>query len=172
MNEISLSDLGSLGEFVGAIAVIASLIYVAVQIKQNTNAARISSAQTHLELWNDVVSNFCQSPELASIYSRGLHGISGLTEPERVQFFAQFGLIFRYWESSYLLRHEQALDDKLWEGLKETMVDSLSYPGCKEWWERRRHWFYEEFREMVDEAILRKSGRAMYGEDIPLNGKS
>ncbi|NCF19582.1 MAG: hypothetical protein GWP63_15170 [Haliea sp.] len=170
MNTISLSELGSLGEFVGAIAVIGSLIYVAVQIKQNTNAVRISSAQAHLEVWNDVVSNFCQSPELARIYSRGLQGISELNTSERVQFFAQVGLIFRYYESSYLQRDEQALDDKLWKGLQETMIDTLYYKGCKEWWERRRHWFYEEFRELVDNIVSQNSGREMYGEDIPLGG--
>jgi len=169
MSAISLAELGNLGEFVGAIAVIGSLIYVAVQIQQNTKAVRISSAQAHLEVWNDVVSNFCQSSELASIYNRGLQGISELTPPERVQFFAQLGLIFRYYESSYLQREEQALDDKLWEGLQETMIDTLYYKGSKEWWERRRHWFYKEFKEMVDAIVIQNIGREMYGEDIPLN---
>ena len=164
MPEITISDLGSLGEFVGAIAVIASLIYVGAQIKQNTNAVRISTAQAHLDIWNDVVSNFCQSPELASIYSRGLSDVSILNESEKVQFFAQVGLIFRYYESSYLQRDEQALDERLWQGLNQTLIDTLFYPGVRQWWEVRRHWFYKDFQKLVDEIAASGGGRAMYGE--------
>ena len=165
MPEITISDLGSLGEFVGAIAVIASLIYVGAQIKQNTKAVRISTTQSHLEVWNDVVSNFCQSQELASIYSRGISDISILDEAEKVQFFAQLGLIFRYYESSYLQREIHALDDRLWEGLHETLKDTLFYPGARQWWYVRRHWFYKDFRAVVDEVAARGGGQAMYGEE-------
>jgi hypothetical protein len=164
MNEITIDQLGSLGEFVGAIAVVASLIYVAVQIKQNTNATRISTMQAHVDIWNDIASNFCRSSELASIFHEGLKGISTLNEGARVQFFAQLGLIFRYYESSHIEWGEGALDDRLWEGLKTTLVDQLSHPGAQQWWELRRHWFYADFQVLVDEVLANAGGRAMYGE--------
>jgi hypothetical protein len=43
---MTLSELGGLGELVGAIAVLASLIYVARQIRQNTNATRLATLQS------------------------------------------------------------------------------------------------------------------------------
>jgi hypothetical protein len=165
MNEITINQLGSLGEFIGAIAVVASLIYVAIHIKQNTNATRISTMQAHVDIWNDIASNFCQSSELASIWYQGLKGISTLKEGTKVQFFAQLGLIFRYYESSYLEWREDALDDRLWEGLHQTLVDQMSHPGACQWWEYRRHWFYTDFRVMVDEVVASGGGRAMYGEE-------
>ena len=36
--------LGNYGEFVGAIAVVVTLIYLATQIRQNTNALRMGAA--------------------------------------------------------------------------------------------------------------------------------
>jgi hypothetical protein len=36
---MSLDDLANMGQVIGAIAVVISLIYVALQIRQNTNAA-------------------------------------------------------------------------------------------------------------------------------------
>jgi hypothetical protein len=164
MNEITIGQLGSLGEFIGAIAVIASLIYVAAQIKQNTDATRIAAMQAHVDIWNDIASNFCQSAELASIWHEGLKGISTLDEGARVQFFAQLGLIFRYYESSHLEWGEGALDDRLWEGLKTTLVDQMSHPGAQQWWEYRRHWFYSDFQAMVDDVMTKGGGNAMYGE--------
>ena len=35
---MTLQDLGGLGEFIGAVAVVVSLIYLAVQVRQNTGA--------------------------------------------------------------------------------------------------------------------------------------
>ncbi len=40
---MSISDLGSLGEFIGSIAVLVTLIYVALQIRYNTHATRAAS---------------------------------------------------------------------------------------------------------------------------------
>ena len=48
--------LGSYGEFVGAIAVVATLVYVAGQLRQNTNAVRSASYQAFNEIsfsWAD-----------------------------------------------------------------------------------------------------------------------
>jgi len=165
MSGITLNELGSLGEFVSAIAVIASLIYVGRQVRQHTNATRIATTQAHLDIWNDIVSNFCQSSEMASIWYRGLQDISSLKEGESVQFFAQLGLITRYYESSYLEWSEAALDNQLWEGIKQTLVDQMSYPGARQWWGKRRHWFYVDFRNMVDDVVASGGGQPMYGEE-------
>jgi hypothetical protein len=164
MTEFTISELGSLGEFASALAVIASLIYVGIQIKQNTNTARISTMQAHVDVWNDIVGNFCQSPELASIWRRGITDMSALNEVESVQFFAQTGLITRYYESSYLEWKEGVLDDRLWRGIKQTILDTISYSGYQQWWKIRRHWFYAEFREFIDEVIESDDGHGMYGE--------
>ena len=164
MNEITVAQLGNLGEFIGAIAVIASLIYVAAQIKQNTNATRMAAGQAHVDIWNDTASNLCLSSELASIWHQGLKGVSKLDDGARVQFFAQLGLIFRYYESSHIEWQEGALDDRLWEGLRTTLADQLSHPGALQWWEHRRHWFYDDFQVLVDDAIAQGGGRSMYAE--------
>ncbi len=38
--DMTLQDLGNIGEFVGALGVVASLIYLALQIRQNTRQLR------------------------------------------------------------------------------------------------------------------------------------
>jgi hypothetical protein len=43
---MSLNDLANLGQVIGALAVVISLIYVAFQIRQNTNAIRSATTQT------------------------------------------------------------------------------------------------------------------------------
>ena len=43
---MNLNDLANLGQIIGAVAVVISLFYVALQIWQNTNAVRSATAQT------------------------------------------------------------------------------------------------------------------------------
>ena len=47
---MSIQDLGSLGELVGAAAVVVSIIYLAVQIKQNSRLVRSSGYQTAVQV--------------------------------------------------------------------------------------------------------------------------
>lgn len=68
MNEISLTDLGNLGEFVGAIAVIASLIYVGIQLRQNTAAIKITTAQAFTDTWNGYISTLNLAPDLGDVF--------------------------------------------------------------------------------------------------------
>ncbi len=42
---MDLSQLANLGEFLGGLAVVVTLVYLATQVRQNTSAIRASSAQ-------------------------------------------------------------------------------------------------------------------------------
>ena len=47
--------IGAIGEIIGAIAVVATLGYLAVQIRQNSTQARLSSVQASWERWSGVI---------------------------------------------------------------------------------------------------------------------
>ena len=64
---MNLEDLGNLGEFVSAIAVVVSLLYVATQIRQNTSAVRSTSHQAVLDAAQRLSTTLMQHPEVASL---------------------------------------------------------------------------------------------------------
>ena len=77
---MNLNDLANIGQIVGALAVVVSLIYVALQIRQNTNAIRSAAAQTvheHFASWYRLVS---ADPDLSQIVVNGLRDYSSLSE--------------------------------------------------------------------------------------------
>ena len=51
---MTIAELGAIGEFVGAFGVIASLVYVGLQVRQNTRAVR---SETRLGLANAMYQN-------------------------------------------------------------------------------------------------------------------
>jgi hypothetical protein len=72
---MSLQDLGNLGEFIGALGVVVSLIYVAVQIRHNTRAVRDSAEKEMARDASDFLSQITENAEVARIYRIGLTGM-------------------------------------------------------------------------------------------------
>ena len=65
---MSIMELGALGEFVGAFAVVATLIYLALQIRSNTNVEKAAALREVLDGYvdrNNVL--LYQSPELTDM---------------------------------------------------------------------------------------------------------
>ena len=68
---MSIQDLGSVGELVGAVAVVLSLLYLATQIRQNTQATRASSYEDVAQGVRAFMALIAQDEGLAQIYLRG-----------------------------------------------------------------------------------------------------
>jgi hypothetical protein len=72
-----LNDLANIGQIVGAIAVVISLIYVALQIRQNTNAIRAATAQSVHEHFANWYNSFARDASLSQIAINGLWIVIG-----------------------------------------------------------------------------------------------
>ena len=98
--QISIMELGALGEFVGAMGVILTLVYLAIQIRQNTRGIRASTVQAIQSAMNDAHSSVRNDLDSARVFRIGL-AAQDLAVDELVQFrmlmysvFAQFESIF------------------------------------------------------------------------------
>ena len=69
---MTLQDLGNMGEFVGAIAVIATLIYLTVQIRQNSRSISTAAYNEVLAQTFDLNLRLAQDSEFSSFFSAGL----------------------------------------------------------------------------------------------------
>ena len=68
---MTLQDLGSIGELISAIAVIVSLAYLAIQIRQNTRVARATTLQQWVSMAATVNNAVAQSGEFSRVYRTG-----------------------------------------------------------------------------------------------------
>ena len=105
---MNLNDLANLGQIIGAVAVVVSLIYVALQIRQNTNAVRSATAQTvheHFANWYHVIA---ADNELSRIAASGLRDYASLSEQERTRFIAAFMSFLSYSQNAFLKWREGA----------------------------------------------------------------
>ncbi len=128
---MSLSDLANIGQVIGAIAVVISLVYVALQIRQNTNAVRSATAQTvheHFANWYHLVA---ADAELARITASGLRDYASLSEQERTRFIAAFMSFLSYSQNAFLKWRQGLLAPSLWLGWDQVMMNLFGAPGRK-----------------------------------------
>lgn len=78
--------IGSIAEILGAVAVIASLIYVGLQVRQNTRTIHATSIDAHISSANFVRQQIVDNAEVADIYAKGLANPGELNEQEKVRF--------------------------------------------------------------------------------------
>ena len=91
--------LGAFAEVVGAVGVIASLVYVSIQLKQNTQSIRDSTVHEVVRDYALGVQSLNADPELITIFYKGLKDLDSLTELERQRFETSLSSSLRLYEN-------------------------------------------------------------------------
>ena len=146
---MNLTDLANIGQVIGAIAVVISLIYVALQIRQNTNAVRSATAQAvheHFANWYQLVA---ADSELSQIVATGLRDYGSLSEEERVRFIATFMSFLSYSQNAFLKWREKLLAPPLWMGWELVIMNLVCAPGGKAFWKDRGYMMTRDRKSVV-----------------------
>jgi hypothetical protein len=162
---MSIQEWGAISEMVGAIAIVVSLIYVGVQIRQNTQATRVRASQAFVESHCGAITQITRDSAFWDVYWRGLGGLSNLQGGELAAFGAWIGHTLRVDESFYFQWKAGAFEDQIWSGFKHQFRDLFGYPGVQEEWKIRRDYFSDEFREFVERELIGKASHPLYRID-------
>ena len=122
--------ISAIGQLVGAIAVVISLIYLASAVRSNTRATREASMRWVSDNYNRWIQQISGHPELSELYYRGIHDFESLEGPELVRFSALMVEAFRRSEEMYYLKLEGHLEPLCGMGLKRacaSLADILEF---------------------------------------------
>jgi len=148
---MSLDDLGNIGELVAAIGVIASLIYLAVQIRQNTRSVRAATHHSSARSATETQNVLAQSTDAARVFLVGSREPGELTEEERLRFDSVMLSIFMWFEDAFFQYQQSMVDLEYWEGREQALLSQLKRPGTASWWTRRSNFFARSFVAYVDQ---------------------
>lgn len=159
--------VAAVAELLGAIAVVASLLYVAAEVRQNTRQARLAAQQATVHELGHALRAQAQDREWAELLSRALGGLESLDAVERIQFLSHVGSIFRLYESAHLHYVEGSLDPRFWRGFERAIADVVGYPGISEALELRKHHLTDEFSLYLDQVAASTQPRKIFAEPAP-----
>jgi hypothetical protein len=146
--------LDAIGEIVGAVGVIATLGYLAVQIRQNTKSVRASTFQGAVRDVVETLDQVAGDAELTRIWFTGIRDFESLPLEERQRFSVYTTSVFRRLENVVYQTNQGMLDPACWEGLRANVRHTLSQPGGIAWWKRARHLFNRQLQDFIEKELL------------------
>jgi hypothetical protein len=147
---VSLETINSIAQIVAAIGVIASLFYLAVQIRQNTQSQRSVVVDS---LTSSLIALFGQqaaSPEQMRAFASVVEDWQGATEEDRLRAVSLLFATFKLFENAWFQKRQGTLEQEQWEAWDLHIRVYYHRPGVQAWWSDRGKMFASGFRKYVE----------------------
>jgi hypothetical protein len=147
--------LTAIGQLATVIIGVPSIIYFAIQLREQTRERRQAAVNALTVQWGDLTKALHENAEFTALYLRGVQSFHDLDAVSKLRFSAFQNRFFKNFEGMYYSRREGILTSELWDEIDRTMSDFLAYDGIQQWWETRKHWHTEAFVRVVEAIIAR-----------------
>lgn len=149
--------VAAIGQAIGAVAVIVTLIYLAIQIRDSARASRsaaVTDATTAMQaFYQELGSNSSTS----QLFLRGLTDPDSLSREDEFQYLMLMHSCFLGFQRSFFLAQEGTLDVGLRDSIG-TAVNAVNHlPGMALYWRQRRTFFQPEFIAWVESLLQREA---------------
>jgi hypothetical protein len=150
--------ISAVAETLGTVAVLITLIYLAVQMRVANKQREIESLRHNWDGLNRMCELLSESTEKAAIVNRGRESLASLTKDEQLVFEFLHIRILNTIEGWYLQLMATSppgkYRDQQLENMAGVIVYIFNFPGSHEIWETAKHTFVP-IQELFDESISR-----------------
>jgi hypothetical protein len=151
---MSLSDLASIGNLIGGIAVLASLAYLSLQVRQNTRHTRALIEQGRATRVAEFNLSMCQAPTATiEAYLAAIDADPGLTDDQEFRFYSFSRASFFDAQDSFRQHLDGLLGEDAYDGLMSIMRVRFASPGMRAAWKAQRETFTPQFRSLMDDLV-------------------
>ena len=146
----NLENWARIAEIVGAFAIVVSLVYVALELRESNRILQVSSRQVLSEQDLKFYETAIDPQVVAEALSKSEQQVA-LTDLEKSQLLRQQGLNFRIFEHAYFLYRNDALDEREWGRYQRIIRSNICRnPFAQDMWARTGNTWDFEFRHVVE----------------------
>jgi len=156
MKKLTLSEWAAVGEIVGTVAVVISLLVVAYSIDRNTAATHASNENILFERHAELANHFMLDPTLAEILVKRRNGDADLSDVEAVRWEKYELNLLDIWAMAYNRYQRELLAENQWVAWDTYFTHLFSSGGeaiSKARWEELQYGFDKDFWGHVRAAI-------------------
>lgn len=129
-----MENIGNIAELIAAIATLATLIYLTVQIRQSSASLRTAAISNYSQSWVNSQFLLAQGNELPDIWWRGLESPETLEPIEWQRFQAFLSAILHVIEQGHEFSRAGAISESIWTGERGRLVYLCRQPGFRKFW--------------------------------------
>ena len=147
---MDIQTLGNLGEFIGSLAVLVTLVYLAVQTRQTVKTVRQKSHSDILARRQDLM-NLLMDREFIEVWGKGCSRQQ--IDSIDAQRFTSYAVSFlSHVQDTYIQYKAGLIDEGVWEVEKALMAVSFSQPGFLDWWKHGQQFLIPEFAHEIEKS--------------------
>ena len=153
---MSWEAAGAIGEIIGALAVLASLLYLALQVRAFTKSTRGESERELMSVWDDAIFTAFQDPQSAGIRRRAIRdGLDTLDDDEQQVFAALLGRIVNTHFMMWRMANRGLLEPDLLVGADMVILRNLANPAGQRWWSSSQAYFQDGYVSHIHSLLAR-----------------
>lgn len=169
---MSLEQLGLIANIVGAISIVVSLLYLAIQIKDNARSSRSAAVTDATTAMQAFYQELGSNPASCKLFLEAVTNPNALSEQDQFQYVMLMHSCFLGFQRSFFLAREGTLDVALRDSIGTAMHAINRTPGMHLYWRQRKAYFQPEFVDWVEGLLGREPLIDMDAYRIHQNPKS
>jgi hypothetical protein len=169
---MSLEQLGFIANIVGAIAIVITLVYLAMQIKDNARSSRSAAVTDATTAMQAFYQELGSNPATSKLFLQAVTNPDALSQQDQFQYVMLMHSCFLGFQRSFFLAREGTLDVALRDSIGTAMQAVNRTPGMHLYWRQRKAYFQPEFVEWVEGLLAREPLNDMDAYRIHENPKS
>ena len=145
--------IGAIGEIVGASGVIATLIYLAAQIRLNTTTVKGAAHQTQIDSSVALNNAIATDEQLATLIASANQDYESLLPGQQIQLRHLYFNFFNLWHSAYWNHKDNLLPHPAWRLWNDAMGGLLTEQiAARRAWEDIKVAYDDDFQAHVEKA--------------------
>ena len=147
---MNIVEVGAIGEFVSAIAVLITLVYIAVQSRQSVKTTQQKSHSDLLTRRQDLMRSLTDR-DFIEVWSKGCS--QQQLDSIDAQRFTSFGMsLSSHVQDAYIQYKAGLIGEKVWEAEKSLLTVHFTQPGFVDWWKHGQQYVTPEFVRYIEES--------------------
>ena len=140
--------ISAIAEVIGVIAVVVSLVYLSVQIRQNTKMAKAATRQAIAESTEKLGDDLINNSDMAEIFVKHMSG-GELNSVENLRLQARCYRDLQHWENIHYQFNEGLVSQDQWLGFRKNLATLLAIDAYREYWEHEASHYSDAFQEEI-----------------------
>ena len=160
--------ISAISQMVGSIAVVFSVLYLAMQVHRSTRVAKLAAQDAAATALRDVTKPFAENAELARIWRLGLENLQALSAEDQARFFHSTYQFLKAYETIHFHHVYGLMDEQIWRGWCSLLQHYIASPGIEHYWRLRQDLFsmrFQKFIDTLDRPTQRRTVGNLLGEE-------
>jgi hypothetical protein len=153
---MSLEQAGIIAEIVSAVAIVVTLVYLSIQVKDSARASRSAAVTDATTAMQAFYQELGSNPVAAQLFLAGLTRPDTLSREDQFQYLMLMHSCFLGFQRSFFLAREGTIDVTLRDSIGTAMHAANHLPGMHLYWRQRKSHFQPEFVDWVEGVLARK----------------